>query len=148
MDGPLKFTVPGVPVSKGRARYRCVNGVPMPYTPKETREYEQQVKGKALVAMQGRAAQLKGPLSIRGMANIPILQSWSKKKRSRVCFGEVLPTDRPDLDNYTKAAFDVLNGVVFKDDSQITDVIVTKRYKAEAALVITVAPIEPAGPGT
>ena len=39
---------------------------------------------------------------------------------------------------YAKAAIDACNKIVFKDDSQITDLIITKRYAETARLVIVV----------
>ena len=140
MGESVKIVVPGVPVVKGRARFRCVDGVPMPYTPRETRQYEDRIKGRAALAMQGRA-KLAGPVSIRVMVSVTPPASWSKKKRMLAVQGTVLPAVRPDLDNYLKAAMDACNKIVFADDGQITDMIVTKRYAADPSLVLTMAEI-------
>jgi hypothetical protein len=39
-----------------------------------------------------------------------------------------LPTCRPDWDNFAKSICDALNGMFWKDDSQIVDCRVSKRY--------------------
>jgi len=42
--------------------------------------------------------------------------------------GEEKHTKKPDLDNVAKAVIDGMNGIIFKDDSQITSLHVTKVY--------------------
>ena len=42
--------------------------------------------------------------------------------------GVVYPTTKPDIDNVAKAVFDAMNGIVFQDDKQIVNQMVTKRY--------------------
>jgi len=38
---------------------------------------------------------------------------------------------KPDIDNYAKAVLDVLNGLMWEDDSQIISVYVTKQWAEE-----------------
>ena len=40
----------------------------------------------------------------------------------------VKPLVKPDLDNIAKGICDALNGIAWKDDKQITDLYVGKRY--------------------
>jgi Holliday junction resolvase RusA-like endonuclease len=42
--------------------------------------------------------------------------------------GETKHTKKPDLDNVAKAIIDGMNGIIFKDDSQIINLHVTKVY--------------------
>ena len=42
----------------------------------------------------------------------------SKRKRAAAIVGGVLPTSRPDLDNFIKSALDAINTIVVVDDSQ------------------------------
>jgi Holliday junction resolvase RusA-like endonuclease len=55
------------------------------------------------------------------------------------------PTRRPDLDKLARAAIDALNGVLFKDDSQVIAIGARKRYATSATrldiLVESWAPI-------
>jgi len=39
-----------------------------------------------------------------------------------------LPTCKPDWDNLAKSVIDALNNVFWRDDSLITDALVSKRY--------------------
>ena len=63
------------------------------------------------------------------------LKSWTKKQMKEYKQGKILPVTRPDVDNYAKSLIDGMNGVVFKDDSQICDLTVRKRYGEEKAVV-------------
>jgi Holliday junction resolvase RusA-like endonuclease len=45
-----------------------------------------------------------------------------------------MPTTKPDADNVVKAVFDGLNGVAFRDDVQVVDLRVRKRYSATPAV--------------
>jgi len=38
---------------------------------------------------------------------------------------------KPDIDNYVKSVFDVLNGLLWEDDSQIISVYATKQWAGE-----------------
>ena len=41
---------------------------------------------------------------------------------------EIKPTKKPDADNIAKAVCDALNGIAYKDDSQVVDLTVRKYY--------------------
>ena len=142
MDWPLKIVVPGVPVPWARAGANTSRGLQF-YTKPKSRKYVERIKGKAMIEMQGRGALLTGPVSVRVMVNLPIPKSWPKWKRKAAAITHIMPTSKPDLDNFEKAVLDALTGIVFVDDAQVTDKIATKRYAAEPSLIVTVAPIEP-----
>ena len=52
----------------------------------------------------------------------------------------LLPSTKPDLDKLARAVLDALTGVVFKDDAQVVDLRVTKRYGTPGVHVIVVQP--------
>lgn len=130
------FTILGQPVAKGRPRFRRLpTGAVMAYTPSKTGDYERRVRAVAGRTMDGHPA-FSGAVSVRVMVNMEIPQSWSKIKRQQAASGVLLPISRPDLDNIVKAVLDAINGVVFNDDSQITDLILSKRYGPPSVKVI------------
>ncbi len=109
----------------------------MAFTPAHTRKYEAVLRLAAQQQMNGRVP-LVGPLHVTVTAWLGVPTSWSKKKTASALAGIVRPTKRPDVDNYAKAALDALNTVVFADDSQITELTVSKHYDQRPGLCITV----------
>ena len=89
-------------------------------------------------AMKGQPL-LEGPVVVLITVHCEPPASWSRKKRDAAIAGDILPTSKPDLDNVLKLFADAMNGVVYRDDKQITDVFVTKRYGAEAGAWIAIA---------
>ena len=44
-----------------------------------------------------------------------------------------MPTSVPDTDNVLKAVSDAMNGIVYRDDSQVVNAVVWKRYSEQDA---------------
>ena len=132
----VTFMVPGIPVAKGRARATARGGVARMYTPAKTRAYEDLIRCSAARAM-GERRPVEGPVVVTVTAFLGMPKSMSKAKRSMALDGLIKPVTRPDADNYAKAALDGCNAILFKDDSQIADLIVRKRYSETPRLVIT-----------
>jgi Holliday junction resolvase RusA-like endonuclease len=76
-------------------------------------------------------------LSVSVGAFMPIPASFSKAKRQAALDFDLMPTGKPDADNLGKTV-DSLNGVVWRDDSSIVRMLVTKFYSAHPRLEITV----------
>jgi Holliday junction resolvase RusA-like endonuclease len=129
-------TVPGVPVAKGRPRLTVRGKIARAYTPAKTRAYEDAVRIEALAAMGGRPV-VTGAVTLCVTAYVPMPQRLSKAEKEAAREGILKPSTRPDADNYAKAALDGCNGILFHDDSQVTDLIVRKRYADRPRLVIT-----------
>jgi len=53
-------------------------------------------------------------------------------------YEDIMHTSRPDLDNCVKFVMDALNGVFFKDDSQIAILVAEKRYDDEPYSYVSV----------
>ena len=114
----FSFTVPGEPVAKGRARAFVRSGRVAHCTPEKTERYEARVAMFAQQAMAG-AKPFGGAVELSVVARFSIPASWSKKRRQAAMDGVEHVTKRPDLDNVLKAIKDGLNGVAWKDDSQV-----------------------------
>jgi Holliday junction resolvase RusA-like endonuclease len=137
---PIAFTVPGTPVGKGRPRFARQGGFVRTFTPEKTASYENLVKVKALEAMQGQQP-IEGPVCLELTLLVTPPASWSKKKTADALCGFVFPTSKPDIDNVLKGICDAMNEVVFRDDKQVCDVHIVKRYAEVAEARVKVRPI-------
>lgn len=136
----ISFTVPGTPQGKGRARAaRVGTGVRM-FTPAKTIAYESMIAFAGSEAMQARQL-IEGPVYVTVTATFDIPKSWSKKKRAEAQSGLMWHTGKPDGDNVLKALGDGLNGVVWKDDSQVAFAKILKRYGTTPGLHVVVEPL-------
>lgn len=120
------FDIECNPVPKGRPRFRRTKTFITTYTPKKTLDFEGLVKKHSQEAM-GKTEILETPLMVYLYFRLPISQSYSKK-RSEACLNGARHIKRPDLDNLAKSCLDGMNGVIYKDDSQITSLHCTKVY--------------------
>lgn len=136
----LKLVIPGPPVAKGRPRISTRGGFARAYTPAKTQRYEDLIKSRAFDAMDGRPPVNEG-MKVDVIAFVAIPQSMSKVKRAAALVGGLMPWTRPDVDNYVKAALDGMNGIVFRDDSLVTDLSIRKRYSETPRLEITASTI-------
>jgi Holliday junction resolvase RusA-like endonuclease len=133
----IAIIIDGQPVAKGRARI-ARNGIA--YTPAKTRAFESHGRMAAQIVMDGREP-LAGPLAVTVSAVLPVPASWSRRKTADALSGAVRPISRPDADNYLKSALDAVNGIVWRDDSQVVDCTVRKLYGADPRLVIEIEEI-------
>ena len=142
MTQGVVFTIPAAPVAKARPRMaRMRNGTVRTYTPKKTTEYEKLGRYCAQQAMLNQKP-LHGPLLFACKLELPIPKSWSKKKKKQAVEGTLRPVKRPDIDNYVKALLDSCNDVVFVDDSQVVDMMVSKVYSHQPRAILRFIPLD------
>lgn len=94
-----------------------------------------------LVAKQYTAKPiLEGALRAKVRFYIKPPQYISKiKKNQQALLDEVIPVDKkPDIDNYEKALYDSMSGIVFKDDGQIALHDVGKFYSLNPRIEVEV----------
>lgn len=137
----ITILLPGQPQGKGRPRFRQITtkagaSFVSAYTPTNTRSYESLLRDAAQQAM-GDKPLCDGPLKVKVAAFFSVPQSWSRKKREQALRGILRPTGRPDWDNLVKM-LDALNGIVWRDDSQIVQGFVSKSYADKPGLLIEV----------
>lgn len=125
----ISFTLDLDPVAKGRPRF----GQGRTYTPGKTRVFETTVKRLAM--KHKPSSPFTGPIkvTVRFIVRAPV-------KRVRT-----YPTGRPDVDNFFKGICDSLNGVFWKDDSQIVEAHIAKVYDwatRKTGIQITIEEIE------
>ena len=118
MANKLCFVFYGEPVAQGRPRFTTGCGYARAYDPEKSRKYKEQIKREAVEQMAGRPP-LEGALVMRVRIYRSMPSAFSRKKVELAENGLLRPTTRPDMDNYLKGVKDALNGVCWKDDSQI-----------------------------
>lgn len=158
VPGPVfvSFELRGTPGHKGRHRSSIrfpKAGKPFihNYPDPATEAYEKVLAEAAALFMRGRDP-TEAPVALLVHAFKEVPASWSKRDREAALAGAILPTSRPDWDNYGKIT-DALNGIVWKDDSQVVDGRCIKRYSDSPALRVEVremlvpGTLSPSSPG-
>ncbi len=137
MSFTVTFIVYGIPVPKARPRFRRIGNFVSTYTAAKTKTYEDSVREAARSAM-GSSEPLETPVSVYLYLRVPVPASYSKKRTEACLSGQEKPIKKPDLTNVGKSLEDGMNGIVYKDDSQIVNLHMTKVYSTEPAVEIMV----------
>lgn len=129
---PLVIVIPGELRGKGRPRF----GNGRTFTDAKTTNAEAWVRACA-VEQVGQPV-LDGPLQLRIEYEIAIPKSWPKKKLAMARAMLLMPSVKPDVDNVVKLVGDALNGIVWRDDSQIYELHVSRRYADVPKATVTI----------
>ena len=130
---PVTLTIFGEPVAKGRPRTTWANGKARTYTPEKTRDAEADIKCQIInslgLARQGFDAGV--PLKLEAT----FYRARPKSLPRRVA----LPVQRPDTDNLLKTLKDAMQGLLYRDDAQITCVTAIKRFGYPPRIEVRIA---------
>ena len=121
----VEFMVLGAPKGKERPRAAKLRDRTIVYTPKKTKDYEREIATAYRTQCRGI---FSGAVAIEIHAYYEIPKSASRKRVLDMVSDRERPTKKPDGDNIAKAVCDALNGVAYKDDSQVVDLTVRKYY--------------------
>ena len=133
----ITFKIDGTPKGKARARTVCKNGRTWSYTPKGTQDYENNVKKSFLDEFSLSLEEIiEKPVKVSIIAFFEPNKSLSNKKKEQLYNQYYLK--KPDADNIAKSICDALNGLAYKDDSQIYDLSVKKFYASSSYVVVTI----------
>lgn len=135
----VDFVIQGKAQAKQRPRFNTHTG--RTYTPNKTINYENWVKICYLEKYKDKELMDK-PLRVTIRAFLEIPKSTSKKKKQQMLDNEILPTVKPDTDNIAKSILDSLNGIAYKDDKQVAELIVYKFYNDTPYVNVTIEEID------
>jgi Holliday junction resolvase RusA-like endonuclease len=136
----ISFTVFGSPVAQGRPKFARRGKNVVAYDPEKSLSYKQLVYVAALPYKP--VCPLVCPLCVEITAYIQIPASWSKKKQEEARKGRQKPTGRPDCDNFAKGILDSLKGLMWKDDSQIVELTISKEYSDTPRAEVDIREVE------
>src|SRR5699024_10591555 len=128
----LKLIIDGKPEPQLRPR---ISGNRM-YDPKKTKNYKRYVG--LLARQQYKGELLISPLAIEMDIYRQIPKNTSKKRRKLKNEKTIRPIVKPDVDNYTTGTLDALNGIIYKDDSQVVDLNARKYYSYDPRVDINI----------
>ncbi len=135
-----RFFVPGKPQGKARARtfYNPNLNRHMSTTPDNTVLYENLIKECYMQQCGGIYFETKAPVTLRIVARFLPPKSMSKKRQASMLEGKEFPLKKPDMDNIIKVVADALNGVAYRDDTQVMFIAAKKAYSSREGLDIIV----------
>lgn len=123
-----RFEIEGEPKGKERARTVMQGGKVHSFTPKATKTYEAQVKA-AFEECGGKMHETAAiKISVEAYYTIPKSKTGAARERVIV---EDRPQKKPDIDNVVKIICDGLNGVAYKDDSQVVEISAAKHWATD-----------------
>jgi Holliday junction resolvase RusA-like endonuclease len=133
------FEIEGKIKGKGRPRFSSYGKFVKAYTPEQTASYENLIKLQFRITCGKWYSEL--PLRMKITAIHGITKSTSKKNRLKMLQGEILPVKKPDSDNICKVICDALNGIAYKDDTQVVELSVKKIYGEPERVIIEIEEI-------
>lgn len=133
----ITFTVYGEPVAQGRPRFNRRSG--NVYDPKKSKSFKDRVYQEALKYKPGTPLTEAISLQVKVFRSMP---KMSKKRTQEALDGIRRPITKPDADNYVKGVKDALSKVIWKDDSQVVDLHVSKFYSDNPRVEISIKAVE------
>lgn len=144
---PITFHVPGLPATAGSKR-GFVNPksgrVVITDDCRKGKPWRERCLACAVDAFDGPP--IRGPIALDLEFTLPRPKGHYGSGRNA---GKVkpsapsLPTSKPDTTKMLRALEDALKGVLWIDDSQVTDQAIRKRYGDAPGVHVTVRPLEP-----
>lgn len=128
----IKFEILGQPIAKQRPR---VTRSGIAYTPSKTVNYETLVK-YTYQSLYPKRELILGHIEANITAVFPVPKSYSKKKTAELLNGHNNYDKKPDCDNLAKIILDSLNGLAYKDDSQVTSLHINKEYGTQPKVIV------------
>ena len=104
------------------------------YTPTKTSTFEEKVKWAFKSKYNVETELSIKPFKAKIIAVFEPAKSLSKKKKEELLYSEY--TKKPDADNIAKIILDSLNGLVYKDDNQVAELLVLKQYGDENRIIV------------
>lgn len=122
----ISYFVPGRPIAFARAGSHGATR----YTPEPQKSY--------MHAIAWTAKATPGSKLLEGPLRLTVRATFAEQKGKEA---DQWKWSKPDLDNLTKIQADALNGVLYRDDAQIVEIIAQKKYGLPEGVMVTVEQI-------
>lgn len=129
---PIFIPVKPMPAPRPRAG-KGKDGKGVVHNPKAYMVWKQQL---ATILRPHFRNPIEGPVTLEVDFYFQYPKSWSRKKKETTVFH----TSVPDLDNLVKAVKDSLNGIAYKDDSQVCRSESNKYYSERMGIALRITP--------
>lgn len=131
----MKFTIPGEPTGKARPRVTKWGT----HNTEKTILYENLVK---MCYQEQCKRYTEKALKVTIAVYYSIPKSTAKKNIELMLNGQIHPCKKPDIDNVAKIILDALNGIAYKDDTQVISLVVGKFYSNQANVKVEITEVE------
>src|SRR5699024_8119639 len=139
----MQIIIEGRAVPQGRPRAVRMGAGVRKYDPPKSKAYKQMVAAKVRSYMKINGIQtITEPIAVHLNFYFTPPKSYSKKKLKLVEEGKLHYTKLPDADNLAKSVLDSCNKILFKDDSQVVELNITKQYGKEDYVDVKVEVLE------
>lgn len=126
----MKIFVPCLPVAQPRPRATTFNGKARMYEAKKEHPIHTFKASVKQAWHEGAGGQLQGEVR----ATLVFVFARPVKVPKKLGAGRLPHVSKPDLDNLAKGVCDSLNGLAYHDDSQVTQLTVSKFKAAEGEI--------------
>ena len=130
-----ELEIPESITGKQRPRMNTYTG--RAYTPNKTKNYEYLVR-QLFVYKYPKFEPIVGRVKLSVIAYFGLPKSISKQKEAGMLAGTISPTKKPDWDNIGKIISDALNKFAFKDDAQIIEATIIKKYARTPKVLVRI----------
>jgi len=118
----------------GKSRPRFNYRTKTTYTPSKTKNFEDLIRWNFRNKYNVELEASYNPFIAKITAIYRPPKSTSKKKLQELMGTPY--TKKPDVDNVAKSILDALNGLAYKDDNQVSKLIVDKQYGIENKIIV------------
>lgn len=142
----ISFFVQGIPKPHGIGARAIVSKkfgrpIALVYDQSHGRDWKRTVRAEA--EKHKPATLLAGPINLSLTFYMPVVKSFSKKRKAKIEAGEIiLHEKKPDRTALLRAVEDALTGIIWRDDSQVADGPVRKQYGDPPGCLVEVETIE------
>ena len=130
----MKYSFEILEKAMGQERPRYNTKTHTTYTPQKTKDFEEKVRWSFVSKynIEKEASYEPFRATITAIFKPPVNTS---KKRLKEIIGTSY-MKKPDVDNLAKAILDSLNGLPYKDDNQVVELLVRKEYGLENRIIV------------